>query len=506
MPKKKIIIYPYLFAVYPILYLFKVNIDQTGFHVILLPLSALIVFTYLLIKILNKYFKNEDKTAVGVSFFYLWLFSYSAIRSTIMYEIFGVLFYRHRYFIVIWFIVLLVLLIFYLKAKWNYQRLSEYMKYLSYIMFSLIIIQILANLLKELPDPQYSQKDTQEVEAKISVEKESLPDIYYIILDAYSGQVVLKDVLGFDNSEFLNYLRDKGFYIADSSHSNYAWTALSITSSLNMDYLPVKSLNNDSSQLTIDPSYSLYKNIVDNKFEKILKEAGYKFQDLSIWSNTSLRYTNPRNYSEQFITNNFNLALIQMTFLGRPLVDNFLLAYSKRTRIQNKFTELKNISNDIGPQFVYAHILIPHHPYVFSQDGSPPNFFNGVLELGSDRKLYIEQLIYANKEIIKVVDAILKKRRNGVDPIIIIQGDHGAFNLGKNKKENIKLRMNILNAYYVTESCKKILYKSITPVNSFRAILNSYFGVNNTLIPDKSFYSSLEDNKNILEVTDQLTK
>jgi len=211
MSKKKIIIYPYLFAVYPILYLFKVNIDQTGFHVILLPLSALIVFTYLLIKILNKYFKNEDKTAVGVSFFYLWLFSYSAIRSTIMYEIFGVLFYRHRYFIVIWFIVLLVLLIFYLKAKWNYQRLSEYMKYLSYIMFSLIIIQILANLLKELPDPQYSQEDTQEVEANVSVEKESLPDIYYIILDAYSGQVVLKDVLGFDNSEFLNYLRDKGF-------------------------------------------------------------------------------------------------------------------------------------------------------------------------------------------------------------------------------------------------------------------------------------------------------
>jgi hypothetical protein len=62
------------------------------------------------------------------------------------------------------------------------------------------------------------------------------PDIYYIILDGYGRSDVLKKY-GYDNSDFLNSLRDLGFYVADCAQSNYAQTKLSLTSSLNFNYV-----------------------------------------------------------------------------------------------------------------------------------------------------------------------------------------------------------------------------------------------------------------------------
>jgi hypothetical protein len=63
------------------------------------------------------------------------------------------------------------------------------------------------------------------------------PDVYYIILDAYGREDVLRSAAGYDNSTFLNALRQRGFYVADCSQSNYAYTEFSLTSSLNYNYV-----------------------------------------------------------------------------------------------------------------------------------------------------------------------------------------------------------------------------------------------------------------------------
>ena len=64
-----------------------------------------------------------------------------------------------------------------------------------------------------------------------------LPDVYYIILDTYARDDVLKQEYGFDNSTFLEALQQMGFYIGECSQSNYGQTTLSLASSLNMNYL-----------------------------------------------------------------------------------------------------------------------------------------------------------------------------------------------------------------------------------------------------------------------------
>ena len=76
--------------------------------------------------------------------------------------------------------------------------------------------------------------------------------------------------------------------------------------------------------------------------------------------------------------------------------------------------------------------------------------------------------------------------------IIILQGDHGpnlTMNWSAPSRTAINERMSILNAYWVPPDIRARLYPTITPVNTFRIILNRYFGGPAELLPDRSFFS-----------------
>jgi len=63
------------------------------------------------------------------------------------------------------------------------------------------------------------------------------PDIFYLVLDAYARDDVLRDVYAHDNSSFVDFLQTNGFYLAKRSRANYIPTFQSLASALNMDYL-----------------------------------------------------------------------------------------------------------------------------------------------------------------------------------------------------------------------------------------------------------------------------
>ena|SRR5258708_7783110 len=86
-------------------------------------------------------------------------------------------------------------------------------------------------------------------------------------------------------------------------------------------------------------------------------------------------------------------------------------------------------------------------------------------------------------------------------PVIILMGDHGPpANLG-----SPELRMQNLDAYLVDSNAKSKLYNSITPVNSFRIILDEYFGSDYPLLDDVSYYAyqlrQLKNSPTIIENT-----
>jgi hypothetical protein len=80
-----------------------------------------------------------------------------------------------------------------------------------------------------------------------------------------------------------------------------------------------------------------------------------------------------------------------------------------------------------------------------------------------------------------VVDQLLATSKT--PPIIVIQGDHGGTYWKRPDQ-----RMKILNAYYLP-GAGNVLYPSISPVNTFRIIFNTYFGQEFPLLPDVSRYS-----------------
>jgi hypothetical protein len=145
---------------------------------------------------------------------------------------------------------------------------------------------------------------------------------------------------------------------------------------------------------------------------------------------------------------------------------------------------LKRLPIEEGDLFVFAHFVIPHPPYRFGPngewlDGRPENL----------QTAYIGQVVFINREILQVIDTILAKSET--PPIIIIQGDHGP---PPQLAPSSAHKMPILNAYYLPGvDADKVLYSAISPVNTFRVILNSYFEQDLPLLEDISYYAPPQD-------------
>ena len=344
-------------------------------------------------------------------------------------------------------------------------------------------------------------------ETSSSLDKiEKLPDIYYIILDGYASLDTLKGIYSYDNREFTDYLEGKGFYVASESRSNYAQSFLSLASSLNMEY--VDYLSDQGGRESKDRRISSQMTR-DNKVMKFLKSKGYK----TIHFRSGWGPTDHNNYADLNIQcgkwNEFLMILLQTTALSK--FEKYFIGKDARKRVLCTFAKLAQIPKIKRPTFAFAHIVCPHPAYIFGANGEPVE--ETKLKLDGDvwkqKENYINQLIFINKKVKVLINEILS-RSKGL-PIIILQADHGTAatfydpNSGswENPDEvNLKERMRIFNAYYLPSSGGKLLYKTITPVNTFRLIFNFSFNTSYKLLDDRSYYSSYDHPYNFINVTD----
>jgi hypothetical protein len=111
---------------------------------------------------------------------------------------------------------------------------------------------------------------------------------------------------------------------------------------------------------------------------------------------------------------------------------------------------------------------------------------------------YGGQVLYFSKLLDGVVRRILAQSAR--PPIIIIQADHGLRETvvwGDSARNQLLERHAILYAAYLPPSARQAqpstqLYDSISPVNTFRIVLSTYFDTTMSLLPDRSYYSLLE--------------
>ncbi len=144
----------------------------------------------------------------------------------------------------------------------------------------------------------------------------------------------------------------------------------------------------------------------------------------------------------------------------------------------NSLNRLENVAEIPGPKFVYLHSTGIHGAYVLGPNGeyqptqeSIPGYENG--------------LIYMNNRMLQIIPKLINNSR--IPPIIILEGDHGAPPV-------TNVRLSNYQALYMPGKGKEVIYPSLTPVNTFRLIFNTYFNAHYPLLQDLS-YTRMGDNK-----------
>ena len=314
------------------------------------------------------------------------------------------------------------------------------------------------------------------------------PDVYYIILDAYGRQDSLQS-LGYDNSAFIKELEEIGFYVPSCSRSNYPQTVMSLASSLNMGYLWDVIPNQGANDRNSKP---VYAGILHSQVRQGFEARGYQVMAFDAgagwlnWHDADQFVAPPPRSLLSMQLDPFEYIFLDTTAL-HPLMTQPLFLRKKYVhnydRILFTLNELPKIARDAGPKFVYVHMLIPHRPNIFMPDGSmnmdTDYYIKGVGE-GINRQYDIEGYLNNTKFINSRLPELLREiiTKSEVPPIIIIQGDHG-YQLPD-------IRFDILSAYFFPDRNYTALYPEISPVNTFRAVFNTYFEEEYPLLKDQS--------------------
>jgi hypothetical protein len=510
---KRLVIHPFLWAVYPILMLVAYNIQSVTPWMVYRPILVSIILAGLLFGILWLALRNLQKAGLLTALLELLFFSYGHVYGILQNSgSVGPLIGKHSILVLTWFLIFVVGAVLILRTRRNLLNLTQTLNIVAVIALIFPVIQIVTAGVNETTETsgQGYKFSNRPLPAELSGLKPTAgkvsPDIYYIILDGYGRDDTLKDDFQYDNSAFLKGLQDLGFYVAYCSQSNYSSTQLSLASSLNMNYLDVLGISEKNAEDQDDINELIYTNFARRTlnqlgYRTVVVESGFSPTE---WDNADIYLSMNQNSGDVNYLGGINPfeSLIMRTSAGLLLYRfNTLLpltvrsyldeAYNeRRDRILYAFKALVESPSIPGPKFVFAHILAPHEPFVFGPNGEIvgrkyPFSLNNDLETRDPvvyRQGYKDQVAYINSQVLPMIQKILASSQT--PPIIIVQGDHGP--LPRVSSENG--RLTILNAYYLPGDRNQKLYPTITPVNTFRLVFDAYFGANMSLLDDASFF------------------
>lgn len=482
-------LHPFLFAVYPIVALLAFNISELEFSSGFRPLLFSILFASLLISVSYWIYRDWRRTALISTILLILFFSYGHVYILLKgINVNGSYLVRHRTLIPIWFGLGALIVWWASRKSLNIPSATYTLNIVGLFLLTLPLIQLISFFVQS----RVSQADTGQNTSALRLEVPSQPpDIYYIILDGYGRADVLKNEYGYDNSDFLNTLRDLGFFIADCSLSNYAQTQMSLASALNFNYIDALS---DRFAPGSDDRTGLDTLIHHSAAREGLENVGYKTVAFATgflateWTDADY-FLNP-GYSWGEL-NEFE-ALLMETTIARLIQDGnrfgMQTSGSERFRERTLFAldKLDKLAYIRGPKLVFVHLIIPHPPYVFGPTGGPVESAEvGTTKTQEGASLYRDQAIYISSRMNEIVPKIIAN--STIPPIIVILGDHGPT-----VASSPRARMSNLSAYFLP-GVNASIYSTITPVNTFRIIFNEYFDQNLELLEDVSLYSDYTD-------------
>lgn len=499
------VIHPFLFCLYPVIALFALNIDQLRPNEVYRSLIIIFLLTagsFFLIKLL---IRNWQRAGIICSLGLLLFFSYGHVY--VLFANKGIPYLsRADVLAILWAVAFINLAWLSLRKLRKVNDITRFLNIVSIIALIFPVYQIIAFA--------FTNRSALQITSSPAVEKiiaptslpATPPDIYYIIVDGYGRADILQELYHYDNSRFLDFLRAKGFYIASESHPNYGQTALSLASSLNMQYMNDLAAQMGPQAASRAP---LAEMVQHSQIRSILSQAGYQIVNLA----SGYTVTEMRD-ADQFFSQGEKLTSFETTLASGTasvLILDKLIPLWYREQLQANLNILENLPATGSPRFVFGHILMPHPPFVFGPHGEfmpsqgfrEGNYFAGTTD--DYIRGYTGQMTYLNQRLERIITHILETSPN--PPVIILQGDHGAgafLNWDTVELTCIEERFSILNAYYFPDGNYQRLYPTISPVNSFRVILDTYFNTRLGRLPDYTYYATWAHPYNLVDITPQL--
>jgi hypothetical protein len=386
-------------------------------------------------------------------------------------------------------LLLLALMISFLfwKLKKHSGHLNKLTQYLNLLLILLLLIDAISIL-----KPAKRIASLQPLPRQ-NVLPESRPDIYLILTDGYAGEQELNALFGFSNSVFKQALERRGFFVVPGTRSNYNYTAFSMASLLNMDYLPLGT-NKYTSESELSVCFPLVR---ENRFDRFLESAGYKRRNFSVFEigNDPAAIRSPFfRTADKVLTSATLLSRlnrdVRFQLLTRFQLKSERKRYARysvdegnRNAIQMTLEESRK--RDSAPRFIYTHLLLPHEPYFYRKDGSenPVEYLLDYQNLRPD--LYLEYLQYANGRLLSLIGGILANSER--PPVILLLSDHGYR--GQNGKGVAPaLQFANLNAILLPSRDYRGWYPGISNVNHLRVFLNTQFKQQIPLLRDSTSY------------------
>ncbi len=326
----------------------------------------------------------------------------------------------------------------------------------------------------------------------------SLPTIVHLVLDGFASDEILATRYGTASAPLSGPLRELGFHIVAKARSNYMQTALSLSSTLNLDYVTIPPHLLDTFDRT-----PLLKHIQSSRAVAWLRAAGYEIVNFP----SGYDFTDkigadiciaPRIFNE-LAANQWERSWIgTLAGGGRGEGANHV------RRIMTVFRELPGLCArpTARPRYIFAHVVAPHPPFLFDEHGPrrEPVAFDlmdgshrvgpGAADQAAYRAAYLAQLRYIAASTATTVRQLPATSSRPL--VILIHGDHGpgsGLRWESREASDVEERLGILCALRFPDGDYAAVPDDLSPVNLLRLVFNRYLGTSYPMLPNHSFFT-----------------
>ena len=244
-------------------------------------------------------------------------------------------------------------------------------------------------------------------------------NFYYLLFDEYGGTENLDTYFGYDNSDFYDALKERGFSVSETSRNTEScWTEDIVPNLLNLNYV-----------VSDDMTARVRREYLENPaLVQLFWGNGYQVNLVNHWR--YLRFP-AKELTKGQHEDNISSYLLQRSLFQQipPIRKRIEMKIFRNYRdnyvgpVENAVDALKGCADEVeGPTLTVSYIQCPHAPFVFHKDGSIQTE-KSKYWYWKEPELYTDQLQYINSVILETIDSVQEK---DPDAAILLLSDHGA--------------------------------------------------------------------------------